>query len=96
MSSAGLFVVAAAMVIGLIGTVVPVMPGLLLIWGAGLVYGVLAGFGGVGIAAFAVMTILLGLGLATGYVLPKRAGVRSGAPKSSIRLGVLGAVIGFS
>lgn len=88
--------VAAVMAIGLIGTVVPGLPGLVLIWGAGLVYGLLGGFGGgIGIAAMAVMTMLLGVGLATGYVLPKRAGERGGAAPSSLRLGVVGAVVGF-
>jgi uncharacterized protein len=83
------------MAIGLIGTVVPVLPGLLLIWATGLVYGLLAGFGGVGIAAFAVMTMLLGVGMAMSYVIPKRAGERGGAPKASLRLGIVGAVVGF-
>lgn len=88
--------VALAMVVGLIGTVVPVMPGLLLIWAAGLVYGFLGGFGGgIGIAAMAVMTILLGLGLVASYVLPKRGGERGGAAKSSLRLGIVGAIVGF-
>ena len=95
MSGAGLALVAIAMAIGLIGTVVPVLPGLLLIWGAGLFYGLLAGFGTVGIVFFAVMTMLLGVGMAMGYVLPKRAGERSGASKTSVRLGMVGAVIGF-
>lgn len=87
--------VAAVMAVGLIGTVVPALPGLLLVWGAGLVYGVVAGFSTVGVVALAVMTMLLGVGLAMGYVLPKRAGERSGAARSSLRLGIVGAVIGF-
>ena len=96
MSTEGIVVVAAVMAVGLLGTIVPVLPGLLLIWGAGLGYGLLAGFGGgIGIAAFAVMTLLLGVGLAMSYVLPKRAGERGGAAKSSLRLGILGAVMGF-
>lgn len=87
--------VAVAMAVGLIGTVVPVMPGLLLMWGAGLVYGIIEGFGGVGIPAFAVMTMLLGVGMAMSYVLPKRGGERGGAAKSSVRLGIVGAIVGF-
>lgn len=83
------------MAAGLIGTIVPVMPGVLLIWGAGLVYGLLEGFGTVGIVLFAVMTMLLGIGMSMSYVLPKRAGERGGAAKSSVRLGMVGAVVGF-
>lgn len=95
MSGAGLALTAIAMAVGLVGTIVPVLPGLLLIWGTGLVYGLVAGFGAVGIALFAVMTMLLGVGMAMSYVLPKRAGERSGASKTSVRLGIVGAVIGF-
>lgn len=96
LSGAGIAVIAAVMAVGLIGTVVPAMPGVLLIWGAGLVYGLLGGFGGgIGIAAMAVMTILLGAGLLATYALPRRAGERGGAARSSLRLGVIGAVIGF-
>lgn len=95
MSGPGLALIAVAMAAGLIGTVVPVLPGLVLIWGAAVVYGLIAGFGGVGIAAFAVITLLLGIGMAMAYVLPKRAGQRGGAAKSSLRMGMAGAVVGF-
>src|SRR5687768_4381989 len=95
MSTAGTALVAVAMAVGLIGTVVPVLPGLLLIWAAALVYGLLAGFGTAGIVAFAVITMLLGIGMAMSYVLPKRAGERGGAGKTSLRLGVVGAIVGF-
>ena len=50
--------VAAAMAVGLVGTVVPVVPGLGLVWLAGLVYGLVEGFGTVGLVAFALMTAL--------------------------------------
>ena len=95
MSGAGIALVAIGMAVGLIGTVVPVLPGLLLIWIAGLVYGFAAGFGTIGIVAIALMTMLLAVGMAMSYVLPKRAGERGGAAKSSIRLGMVGAVVGF-
>lgn len=95
MSGAGVALVVIAMAIGLIGTIVPVLPGLLLIWGAGLVYGLFAGFGTVGVVFLAVMTMLLGVGMAMSYVLPKRAGARGGASKASLRLGMVGAVVGF-
>ena len=95
MSTAGIVLIGIAMAVGLIGTVVPVIPGLLLIWGAGLVYGIGAGFDTLGIVVFAVMTLLLGVGMAMSYVLPKRAGERGGAAKSSVRLGMVGAVVGF-
>jgi uncharacterized protein YqgC (DUF456 family) len=83
------------MVAGLIGTIVPLVPGLLIVWVAGLVYGLVEGFGTLGGVAFAVMTVLLVMGSAASYVLPHRAGVLAGAGKGSLRLGIVGAVVGF-
>jgi uncharacterized protein len=95
MSGWGIALIGAIMVVGLVGTVVPVMPGLLLMWGAALLYGVLAGFSGVGYVAFGVITVLLAGGTALSYLVPHRAGVRGGVPKASLRLGIAGAVVGF-
>ena len=49
-------VVAIAMVMGLAGTVLPILPGLWLIWGAALVYGLVAGFGASGWVAMTLIT----------------------------------------
>lgn len=57
------FLVALAMLAGIVGSMVPVMPDVVLIWGAGLVYGLAVGWGSWGPWLFAVMTILGGLAL---------------------------------
>lgn len=90
-----IFGVAITMALGLVGTVIPMVPGLAVIWLAGLVYGIVSGFGGVGVGAFTVMTVLLALGTVGSYLLPHRAGVRAGAGRASLRLGIVGAVAGF-
>ena len=95
MSGWGIALVAAAMAVGLVGTVIPVMPGLVIMWAAALVYGLVAGFGAVGIVAFATITVLLLGGIVISYVVPHRAGVRGGVPKTSLRLGIAGAIVGF-
>lgn len=95
MSGLGLAAIAVVMVVGLIGTIVPLMPGLALIWAAGLVYGLVAGFGPAGAVAFVVMTALLIAGTVGTYVLPHRAGVQGGAARSSLRLGIVGGIVGF-
>lgn len=94
MSGLGIALVAAVMVVGLVGTVVPVMPGLAVVWGAGLVYGLIAGFGTVGTVAFVVMTLLAVAGTIATYVLPHRGGKTRGAPASSMLAGVVGALVG--
>ena len=87
--------VAILMVIGLIGTVVPVMPGLLVIWGGALAYGLLVEFGRVGWVAFSVITLLLVAGTLASYVLPHRSGAAGGASKTSLRLGLALGILGF-
>jgi uncharacterized protein YqgC (DUF456 family) len=87
--------VAAAMAVGVVGTVVPVVPGLILVWVAALVYGLVAGFGTVGALAFALITTLALAGIVIGFLLPQRAAASGGAAPSSMRVGALLAVVGF-
>ena len=77
-------VVGLAMAVGLVGTIFPILPGLMLIWAAALVYGLVGGFGGVGIAAMVVITVLSIAGVAAGVVIPNKAAGTAGASKSSL------------
>jgi uncharacterized protein len=87
--------VALAMAVGIVGTVVPLLPGLLLVWGAGLTYGLATGFGTVGAVAFTVITMLAVAGTLAGWVIPQRTAGKAGAPRSSLLVAAVGAVIGF-
>lgn len=87
--------VALAMAVGIAGTVVPVLPGLVLVAGAALVYGAVDGFGTVGIVASALIVAVGVAGTVAGVVVPQRAASASGAPRSSIFVGAVGAAIGF-
>ena len=86
---------AVVMAVGALGTVVPLLPGLALIWGAGLVYGLVEGFDAVGAVAFAVMTALAAGATIAGWVVPKRRASGAGAGRSSVWLGMAAAVVGF-
>lgn len=88
-------VLAVVMAVGAVGTVVPLLPGLALVWLAGLVYGIDQGFGAAGVAAFTAMTLLAVVATVAGYVVPQRRASGAGATRSSILLGVVGAVVGF-
>ena len=90
-----LIVVAAAMAVGVAGTVVPFVPGLGLVWLAALGYGLAAGFGVAGFIAFLIITALAVGGIAAGVVLPHRAARGGGATSLSLTLGAAMAVIGF-
>lgn len=87
--------VALAMAVGIVGTVVPLLPGLSLVWGAGLAYGLVEGFGTVGGIAFGLMTALALAGIAAGWVVPQRAAGAAGAARTSVWLGAAAAVVGF-
>lgn len=87
--------VGLAMAVGIVGTVVPLLPGLLLVWAAGLTYGLAEGFGTTGVAAFTLMTVLAVVGAVAGWLLPQRAAAKAGAARSSMLAAVVGAVVGF-
>jgi uncharacterized protein len=86
---------ALVMAVGTVGTVVPLVPGISLVWGAGLAYGLLQGFGTVGAPAFALMTGLALAGTVAGYVVPKRRAAGAGASRETLWLGIAGAVVGL-
>lgn len=88
-------VLALVMAVGAVGTIVPLLPGLALIWAAGLVYAIDQGFDGPGIVALAGMTALAVAATVAGYVVPQRRAAGAGAARSSVWLGVGGAVVGF-
>lgn len=96
MGQAGEVLVALVMVVGLVGIVVPVLPGLFLVWGAGLVWAILDGGGWLRWTVVGVMTLLLVLGTAAGYLLPGRA---ASGPAASSRWtlvwAAVGGVVGF-
>src|SRR5699024_10856310 len=81
------------MLVGLGGTIIPVLPGLLMIWGAGLVYGLLAGFDTW--TPFVLMSVMMVAGYGLGFALPGMTGAAAGAPIRTLVMGALGAVVGF-
>ena len=95
MDGFGIFLVGLAMVVGILGTIVPLLPGLPIVWAAALVYGVAAGFGPIGWVCFAIITGLAVAGMVAGFVVPQRQVKEGGAPFSTTVVGVIGGIIGF-
>ena len=87
--------VAVAMVAGLVGLVIPVMPGLPIMWVAVGVWALLDGGGAVRWATFAVVTVLAAVGTVAAITLSGRRATGAGAPWWALLLGVVGAVVGF-
>lgn len=94
MPAAGELLVLLVMLVGLVGIVVPVLPGLFLIWAAGVFWAWADGGGGRWAVA-AALTVLLVIATVAKYVLPARSASGAGAPRRTLVLGVLGAVVGF-
>jgi uncharacterized protein len=95
MSAGGQLLIGLVMVAGLIGVVVPVLPGLFLMWAAGVVWAWLDGGGVERWTVAAALTVLLVVGTTLKYVLPARSAAGAGAPRSTLVLGALGAIVGF-
>lgn len=83
------------MLVGLAGTIIPVLPGLLLIWGAALGAWLIAGPGTVGWVSLVVISLLGILGTAAKLALPARSGRAGGVPTSTLVAGLAAAVVGF-
>lgn len=86
---------ALAMAIGLAGVVVPVLPGILVIWAAALAYGFAVGFGVLGWTIMVIMTVGVAASVVTSVVVPKAAAAEFGASGKSQLIGLVFGVIGF-
>ncbi|ABS03020.1 DUF456 domain-containing protein [Kineococcus radiotolerans] len=93
MGDAGLVAVAAAIAVGLLGIVVPVLPGTVLVAVAALVWAVVEG--GQAWLFFAGTAVLLAAGQVAMYLLPGRRMTRAGVRGSTLALGGLLGIVGF-
>jgi uncharacterized protein len=84
----------ALVVLGLIGIVVPVLPGLILVW-AGIAVWATSRHDAWGWVVLAGVSAVLVLGIVTKYLLPGRKLRESGVPWSTLAAGAVLAVIGF-
>jgi uncharacterized protein len=87
--------IALAMAVGLIGTLLPLLPGLPIIWAAALVFGLAEGFDRPGAVAFTLITLVGVAGVSAGLILPHRRVAARGAPASTVAAGVVLGIVGF-
>ena len=95
MNTGGVLLIALLMVAGLLGTIIPLIPGLPIVWGAALLYGLSAGFDGPGWPAIVIITLLAIGGMIAGVVLPHRRLASGGAPRTTVMAAVAGGIAGF-
>jgi hypothetical protein len=85
--------VGIAVLLGLVGIVVPVLPGSIIIGLAVLVWAIDSGGGAW--AVFAAVAILLAIGWSASYVIPGRRVAASGVPRSTLVVAGLCGLVGF-
>jgi uncharacterized protein YqgC (DUF456 family) len=93
-SAAGLVLVGLAIAVGIVGVVVPVLPGALLAWAAILVWAIAVG-SATAWGVFAFATVAIGVAQVVKYLVPGRRLRDAGVPRRSILTGVVLAVVGF-
>jgi len=95
LTGGGEVLLALVMLVGLVGVLLPVLPGLALIEVAGLAWVWLDGGGVARWTVFALMSAAVLAGTVAKYALPARSAHAEGAPRSTMLLGVVGATVGF-
>jgi uncharacterized protein len=93
-SDLGLVVVGLAIATGIVGVVVPVLPGALLVWAAIAVWAIAVG-SVTGWAVLAIATLVIGGAQVVKVLVPGRRLRGAGVPRRSIAAGLVLAVVGF-
>ena len=83
-----------AVAVGLVGVLVPVLPGTVLILGAVLTWAILVGETA-GWVVFAVAATFLVLGTVVKYAVPGRRMKAAGVPTSTMLVGAVAGIVGF-
>ena len=86
--------VGLAIAIGLVGVVVPVVPGALLVWAAIVVWGIAVGTA-TGWTVVTAATAVIAAGQVVKYTIPKKQLKTQGVPNRSLVIGGLVAIVGF-
>ncbi len=86
--------VAVSIAVGLVGVVVPLLPGALLVWSAIVVWGFSVGTA-TGWAVVGVATALIATGQIVKYTIPGRRLRTDGVPNRSLVVGGMVAIVGF-
>lgn len=94
-SALGLLLVGLVIAVGVVGTVLPLVPGLPLAWAAVLAWAVLEGGGPGRWLVVLVAGVVALAGVAAKYALSSRSLTASGAPTSTVALAAASAVVGF-
>jgi uncharacterized protein len=93
-SGTGQALVGVAILVGLLGVLVPALPGLLLVWGAVLVWALVERTATAWVV-LAVASVLFAVSQVVKYLVPGRRMRAAGVPWSSLAAGGVLAIVGF-
>lgn len=82
--------------IGVVGTLVPVLPGPVVVWGAALGYGLMVGFDTVGWMSLTLITLGLGVCIYLGIAIPRHTIADEGLGWKGQLLSLLLALVGMT
>jgi uncharacterized protein YqgC (DUF456 family) len=82
------------MLVGLFGLIVPIFPGTVIMWLATLGYGLIAGFGTVGIVIFIIITLLMLASTLLDNIFMGAGARKGGASWGTVAVALLAAVLG--
>lgn len=82
------------MLVGLVGLVIPIFPGIVIIWLASLGYGIVTGFSSPGILIFVLLSVLMLVGVTVDNLLMGGGARRAGASWLSIIVALLAGILG--
>jgi hypothetical protein len=88
-------IAAVAICVGVLGVLIPVLPGLLLCWVGVLIWAVLGDAGGGRWAVLAIATVIAAVGTVVKYLWPGRRLQRTGVPTMSLVVGGVLGLVGF-
>ena len=84
----------AGMLVTLCGLIVPIFPGLIVIWLLALLYGIISGFGTLGAVLFVIITVLTILGEVSDNLLMSKKARQEGARWLSIAIAFVAGIVG--
>jgi len=82
------------MLVGLVGLVIPIFPGIVVIWLAALGYGIITGFSSPGTLIFILLSVLMLVGVTVDNLLMGSGARRAGASWSAILVALLAGILG--
>jgi uncharacterized protein YqgC (DUF456 family) len=94
LASAIFWIALIIMIVGLFGLIIPIFPGITVIWLATLGYAVVVGFNTLGWILFGIISILAITGMIIDNILMNAKAHKEGAAWSSLVLGMLGGILG--